>query len=82
MTTLVLLVTVLTLGEGGSCFDMEVEDIPTFVGRICTCTNYSYTKTIVGKILNFKHTIKYLDCEVGTQNLAVVVVSHPLDMIP
>ena len=32
--------------------------------------SYSYTKTIAGKIFNFKQTIKELDFETGTKNLS------------
>ena len=48
-----------------------VKSIPSFIENKTPPTiSYSYTKTIAGKIFNFKQTINNLDLEVGTQNLS------------
>ena len=44
--------------------------IPGFIQNQTPPTiSYSYTKTIAGKIFNFKHTIKYIDFYISTTNL-------------
>ena len=45
--------------------------IPTFIQNQTPPTiSYSYTKTIAGKIFNFKQSIKDIDFELGTTNLS------------
>ena len=45
--------------------------IPNFIQNQTPPTiSYSYTKTIVGKIFNFKQSIEDIDFELGTTNLS------------
>ena len=47
------------------------ESIPSFIQNQTPPTiSYSYTKTIAGKIFNFKQSIKDLDFETGTKNFS------------
>ena len=47
------------------------KSIPNFIQNQTPPTiSYSYTKTIAGKVFNFKQTIKDLDFEIGTSNLS------------
>ena len=47
------------------------KSIPSFIQNQTPPTiSYSYTKTIAGKVFNFKQTIKNLDFEIGTSNLS------------
>ena len=46
------------------------KSIPSFIQNQTPPTiSYSYTKTIAGKVFNFKQSIKDLDFEIGTSNL-------------
>ena len=47
------------------------KSIPSFFqNQTPPIISYSYTKTIAGKIFNFKQSIKDLDFEIGTTNLS------------
>ena len=47
------------------------KSIPNFIqNQTPPLVSYSYTKTIAGKIFNFKQTIKELDFEIGTKNIS------------
>ena len=53
------------------------KSIPNFIqNQTPPLVSYSYTKTIAGKIFNFKQTIKELDFEIGTKILAVAVTNQ------